>query len=52
MLGDTEVQNFYLAVAGQHDVFRFDVAVDDALLMGGDQSFGALDGDVEEFVQG
>ena len=52
MLGDTEVQNFDLSFVGKHDIFRLDVAVNNALLVGGYQSFGALDGDGEEFVQG
>ena len=49
--GYTEVQNFHLTLIGEHDVFRLDVAVNDAMLVGGHQRFGALDGDGEEFVQ-
>jgi hypothetical protein len=42
-LGQTEVENLDAAVAGDEEVLGFEVAVDDALLVGGGQARDHLD---------
>ncbi len=49
-LGETEVQDLHVAVRAQHDVFRLDVAVDDAGGVGGDERAGDLRRHVERFA--
>src|SRR5260370_31887857 len=49
-LGHAEIQDLHSLRGCEHDVFRLDVAVDDALLMRGPQTFGALDCNIQEFL--
>lgn len=50
--GYAEVENLHAVARGEHDVFGFDVAVNDAFFVGGLQSVAALSGDGEKFVGG
>ncbi len=52
MLGYAEIQYLDLTGRGQHDVFRLDVAMYDAVFVGGDERFCALRGNLEELLQG
>ena len=49
-LGQAEVEHLHVAVGPQHDVFRLDVAVDDAGVVRGGERAGDADGDVEHFA--
>ena len=49
-LGESEVQHLHDTVASNHDVFRLDVAVNDAGLVSRLQRRGYLRGDVEHFT--
>src|SRR4029077_5086599 len=51
MLGHAKVQDLHLAGVGEHDVFWFDVTVDNAAPVGGYQGLRALNRDVKELVQ-
>ena len=51
VLADAKIQNLHLAGVGQHDVFRFDIAMDNSALVGRDERLRTLDGDVQKFVQ-
>ena len=51
MLGHSEVQYLDLAGGGQHDVFRLDVTVHNAVTVRRDQRLRALHCDLEEFIQ-
>ena len=46
LAGEAEVENFYAALAGDHDVFGLEVAVDDAGGVGSGESVGKLSGEV------
>jgi len=50
--GDSEVEQLDLAGSGEHDVFRLDIAVENAFGMRGAQSVDALEGDGEEAIEG
>ena len=50
-LGQSEVQNLDLPLCGHEDVRWLDVAMNDALLVGGFQSVANLNGDVEQSLQ-
>jgi hypothetical protein len=45
--GDAKVNDFDLPIVQHHDVARFDVAVNDASLMGVVQAFTGVDNDLE-----
>ena len=45
-LAQTEIQNFHVAIATDHDVFGLDIAVNNARFMGRGESIGNLAGDV------
>jgi hypothetical protein len=49
-LGDAEVEHLHAALAGQHDVGRLQVAVDDALLVGRRKRVGQCDADLAHLV--
>src|SRR2546422_955097 len=51
-LGEAEIENFYVAVAAHHNVFRLQVAVDDSRLMRGLQSFQDLPNDLNRLCGG
>ncbi|GMR23951.1 MAG: hypothetical protein BMS9Abin37_2431 [Acidobacteriota bacterium] len=51
MFGDTEVQDFDVALGRHHDVGRLQVAMHDLLLMGRIDGFGDLDPEPEQLVQ-
>ncbi len=50
--GDAEVSQLDVAVLGQQDVARLDVAMNDALAMGVVERLGGLVNDVDHFTQG
>jgi hypothetical protein len=50
--GEAEIENFGVAFASDHDVFGFDVAMDDADLMGGGEAGGDLGSDFEGAAEG
>src|SRR6202044_870464 len=50
--GDAEVEDLHAVSGGDHDVFGFDVAVDDAFFVSGLKAFATLGGDGEEFIAG
>jgi hypothetical protein len=56
LLGEAEVEKLHLTGmrpgGGKHDVFRLDVAVEDALVMRGGESGGCLDGDAAKLLGG
>ena len=47
--GDAKVEDLYLSGRGQHNVFRFDIAVDHSLAVSRQKRSRALDGDIEKF---
>src|SRR5688572_28620298 len=49
--GDPEIEDLHDSIGAEHDVFRFDVAVDDAGAMRDAQSAGDLAGNVERFFR-
>ena len=51
-LGEAEVEDLHLAVLGQHEVRRLDVAMDDAGVMGPRQPARHLQGDVDRLADG
>jgi hypothetical protein len=51
-LGETKVDDLNLVAIGDEDVGRFDIAVDDAGLVGGLQRLGDLDGEAGRLVGG
>jgi hypothetical protein len=42
LLGEAEIEHLGVALGGQHDVGRFEIAVDDAVVVGGAEGFGDL----------
>ena len=48
--GEAEVEDLYGAFGGDFDVRGFQIAMDDAFVVGGFESFGDLAGDGESFV--
>ena len=46
-----EVEDLHLTGGGEHDVFRLDIAMNDAVRMSGYEGLGALQGDFEELLQ-
>ena len=50
-LGQAEIQELGVAVPGDHDVVRLDIAVEDARLVGFGQAFGDLESDVHRTEQ-
>ena len=46
---DSEIQNLHAAFRGQHDVFRFQVAMGDAERMSGREAVGDLYRDIQQF---
>ncbi len=52
VFGHTKVENLHSAIGGQHDIFRLDVAMDDAALVRSHESLGAFLGDSEELLEG
>src|SRR5579864_3534116 len=52
MASEAEVEHFDLAGGGKHDVFRLDIAVNDAVFVSGDEGLGALHGNFEELLEG
>ena len=51
MLGHAKVQYLDLAGAGQHDVFRLDITVHDAVAVRRHERFRALHGNGKELIQ-
>jgi hypothetical protein len=49
--GEAEIEDFGVAAFGDEDVGGLDVAVDDAFGVGGIESFGDLNGNVEETLE-
>jgi hypothetical protein len=49
-LGEAEIQNFQLAGAGDENIFRLQVAVDDALVVGGSQAVCQVDSEFDGFA--
>ena len=49
--GEAEIEDFGVAASGDEDVGGLDVAVDDAFGVGGIESFGDLNGSVEETLE-
>ena len=50
LFGHAEVKDLHLAFRSQHDVFRLEVAVDDAPPVRGNQSLGALHGNPQALL--
>jgi hypothetical protein len=50
-LGHTEIENLDLVRGRDHDVFGFEIAVDDAALVRSHQCFNALHGNIEKLLQ-
>lgn len=50
--GDAKVGEFDGSVGEDLDVFWFDIAVDDAVVVGEDEGFGDFDGDFDGFIGG
>ncbi len=46
-LGKAEVQDLYLVARRNKNIGRFDITMDDSLLVSGVETFSNLDGDVE-----
>src|SRR5438270_643940 len=51
VFADPKIQNLHLAGVGEHDVFRFDIAMDNSALVSRDERLRTLNGDVQKFVQ-
>ena len=51
MASQAEVEDLHLTGRCEHDVFRLDIAMNDAVLMSGHEGLGALQGDIEELLQ-
>ena len=51
LLGQTEVEHLHPAVGGHHDVGRLQVAVDDALVVGGRQGVGHGRGNLQDALE-
>ena len=49
LFGEAEIENADAAVAADHDVERFEVAMGDVGGMGGSHPVGNLDGEIEQF---
>ena len=47
----TEIQNLRLAARGHENIGRLDIAMDDALRVGGIQGVGNLDGEVKQGIR-
>jgi hypothetical protein len=50
-LGETKIQNLNVAVATNHDVFRFDIAMDNSCGMRRGECAGGLNGDIQNLCQ-
>src|SRR5439155_16560604 len=50
-LRDPKVEHFYVAVRTQHDVLRFDVAMDNSRVVSGGERTRHLDDDIDSFTQ-
>ena len=48
-LCEPEIKHLHIAIGPHHDVFRFDVAMNDSGFVSGGKSVGDLDGDVKCF---
>ena len=45
-LGKSEVENLYASIAGDEDILRLQIPMQDALVVGGRQAAGNLHGEV------
>ena len=52
LLGKAKVEHFDAALIGHHDVGGLQVAMDDALVMGGGQRLGDRAGDFQDAIDG
>src|SRR5258706_2049013 len=51
LFSHAKIQNLDLPGGRKHDVFRLDIPVEDAAIMGGNKSFSALTRDMQKFLE-
>ena len=51
-LGNTKIHDLYLAISGDHNILRLDIAVDNMIVVGSFNTHGNLNGNTDRFLDG